>query len=185
MIICQILLCFCTKNIPTFLACFMLILCFNFLQVPIFLMHASVFFSGLAFSTYFSWRLSLVAFPLLLLLIIPGMIYGKYLLFLSKKCQKEYGQANTIIEQALSSIKTVYSFTAERRILERYSSILERTTKLGIKQGIAKGLAVGSTGLSFAIWAFLAWYGSRLVMYKGESGGRVYAAGISFVLSGL
>ncbi|PKI60654.1 hypothetical protein CRG98_018955 [Punica granatum] len=154
-------------------------------KVPIFLMHASVFISGLAFSTYFSWRLSLVAFPLLLLLIIPGMIYGKYLLYLSKKSHNEYAKANTIIEQALSSIKTVYSFTLEKRIVEKYSAILERTTKLGVKMGIAKGLAVGSTGLSFAIWAFLAWYGSRLVMYKGESGGRIYAAGISFVLSGL
>lgn len=148
-------------------------------------MHASVFISGLAFATYFSWRLSLVAFPLLLLLIIPGMVYGKYLLYLSKKCFKEYGKANSIVEQALSSIKTVYSFTAERRIVERYSAILDKTTSLGIKQGIAKGLAVGSTGLSFAIWAFLSWYGSRLVMYKGESGGRIYAAGISFILGGL
>lgn len=148
-------------------------------------MHASVFISGLAFSIYFSWRLSLVAFPLLLLLIIPGMIYGKYLMILSKKSESEYGKANTIIEQALSSIKTVYSFTLERRIMERYSAILDRTTELGIRQGIAKGLAVGSTGLSFAIWAFLAWYGSRLVMYKGESGGRIYAAGITFILSGL
>ncbi|XP_010249502.1 PREDICTED: putative ABC transporter B family member 8 [Nelumbo nucifera] len=154
-------------------------------KVPLFLMHMSVFISGLAFSMYFSWRLSLVAFPLVALLIIPGMIYGKYLLYLSKKSYKEYGKANTIIEQALSSIKTVYSFTAERRIVERYSAILDTTTKLGIKQGIAKGLAVGSTGLSFAIWAFLAWYGSRLVMYKGESGGRIWAAGISFVLGGL
>lgn len=155
------------------------------IQVPIFLMHTSVFISGLAFATYFSWRLTIVAFPLLLLLIIPGMIYGKYLLYLSKKSFKEYGKANTIVEQALSSIKTIYSFTAERRIVERYSTILDRTTKLGIKQGIAKGLAIGCMGLSFTIWAFLAWYGSRLVMYKGESGGRIYAAGISFVLSGL
>ncbi|KAH7512906.1 hypothetical protein FEM48_Zijuj12G0139800 [Ziziphus jujuba var. spinosa] len=154
-------------------------------KVPIFLMHSSVFISGLAFSTFFSWRLSLVAFPTLILLIIPGMIYGKYLLFLSRKSGKEYQKANTILEQALSSIKTVYAFTAERRIVEKYSKILDRTTKLGIKQGIAKGLAVGSTGISFSIWAFLAWYGSRLVMYKGETGGRIYAAGISFVLSGL
>ncbi|KAF8393446.1 hypothetical protein HHK36_021690 [Tetracentron sinense] len=154
-------------------------------KVPIILMHTSVFISGLAFSSYFSWRLFLVAFPMLLLLIIPGMIYGKYLLYLSKKSYKEYSKANTIVEQALSSIKTVYSFTAERRIVERYSAILDRTAKLGIKQGIAKGLAVGSTGLAFAIWAFLAWYGSHLVMYKGESGGRIYAAGIAFVLSGL
>ncbi|EXB59762.1 Putative ABC transporter B family member 8 [Morus notabilis] len=154
-------------------------------KVPIFLMHSSVFISGLAFATFFSWRLSLVAFPTLLLLIIPGMIYGRYLLYLSRKSHKEYGKANSIIEQALSSIRTVYSFTAEKRIVERYSAILDQTTKLGIKQGLAKGLAVGSTGLSFTIWAFLAWYGSRLVMYKGESGGRIYAAGISFVLSGL
>ncbi|KAF6157228.1 hypothetical protein GIB67_041689 [Kingdonia uniflora] len=154
-------------------------------KVPIFVMHTSVFTSGLAFSVYFSWRLSLVALPLLILLIIPGMIYDKYLLYLSKKSYAEYGKANTIVEQALSSIKTVYSFTAERTIVGKYSAILDTTVKLGIKQGIAKGLAVGSTGLSFAIWAFIAWYGSRLVMYKGESGGRIYAAGISYILSGL
>ena len=155
------------------------------LQVPLFLMHSSSFISGVAFATYFSWRLALVAFPTLLLLIIPGMIYGKYLIYLSKSTVKEYGKANSIVEQALSSIKTVYSFTAEKRIIGRYSDILCRTSRLGIKQGIAKGIAVGSTGLSFAIWAFLAWYGSRLVMYKGESGGRIYASGISFIMCGL
>ncbi|KAI3443719.1 hypothetical protein Pfo_000384 [Paulownia fortunei] len=154
-------------------------------KVPIFLMNMSMFISGLTFSTYFSWRLSLVAFPTIILLIIPGLIYGKYLLYLSKKSFKEYSKANSIVGQALSSIKTVYSFTAERSIIEKYSSILDRAKKLGIKQGIAKGLAIGSTGLSFAIWALLAWYGSHLIMYKGESGGRIYAAGVSFVLGGL
>ncbi|WJX30177.1 ATP-binding cassette, sub-B (MDR TAP), member 8 [Trifolium repens] len=154
-------------------------------KVPLFLMQSSSFISGICFATYFSWRLALVAFPTLLLLIIPGLIYGKYLIYLSKSSMKEYGKANAIVQQALSSIKTVYSFTAEKRIMEKYSEILEKTSKLGIKQGIAKGLAVGSTGLSFAIWAFLAWYGSHLVMYKGESGGRIYAAGICFIMSGL
>ncbi|KAJ8644878.1 hypothetical protein MRB53_006626 [Persea americana] len=154
-------------------------------KVPLFFMHSSVFISGLAFSCYFSWRLSLVAFPFLALLVIPGLIYGKYLLYLANKSHQEYSKANTIVEQALSSIKTVYTFTAEKRIVRRYSAILDRTVKLGLKQGLAKGLAVGSTGLAFAIWAFLAWYGSRLVMYKGESGGRIYAAGISFILAGL
>lgn len=126
-----------------------------------------------------------MAFPTLVLLIIPGMVYGKYLLYLSKKSFKEYSKANGIVGQALNSIKTVYSFTAETRILEKYATVLDRTTKLGIKQGIAKGLAVGSSGISFAIWAFMAWYGSHLILYKGESGGRIYAAGISFVLGGL
>jgi len=148
-------------------------------------MHLSSFITGIGFSAYFSWRLSLVAFPTVILLLIPGIIYGKYLLFLSKKSQKEYSKANKIIGEALSSIKTIYSFTAEKTILDKYSLILDRTMKLGIRQGIAKGLAIGSTGIAFAIWAFLAWYGSRLVMYHGETGGRVYAAGISFIMGGL
>ncbi|KAD4180278.1 hypothetical protein E3N88_28869 [Mikania micrantha] len=154
-------------------------------KVPKFLMHTSVFISGLAFCTYFSWRLSLVAFPTLILLIIPGLIYGKYLLYLSKRSFEEYSKANSIVEQALASIKSVYSFTAEKTIVHNYSTILDRATDIGLKQGLAKGLAVGSTGLSFAIWALIAWYGSRLVMYKGESGGRVYTAGLSFILGGL
>ena len=148
-------------------------------------MHSSSFLSGMAFSAYFSWRLAIVAFPTVILLLIPGMIYGKYLLFLTKKSYKEYSKANTIIGEALSSIKTVYSFTAEKNILEKYSSILETTMKLGVKQGIAKGMAVGSTGLAFAIWAFLAWYGSRMVMYHGETGGRIYASSVTFIMGGL
>ncbi|KAF8105699.1 hypothetical protein N665_0157s0263 [Sinapis alba] len=154
-------------------------------KVPIFLMHTSVFITGLVFAAYFSWRLTLVALPSLLLLLIPGLIYGKYLVYLSKKSYKEYAKANSIVEQALSSIKTILSFTAETQIIKSYSEILERHKKLGLKQGLAKGLAVGSTGISFTIWAFLAWYGSRLVMHKQETGGRIYAAGISFILSGL
>ncbi|KAK6794223.1 hypothetical protein RDI58_007676 [Solanum bulbocastanum] len=154
-------------------------------KVPLFVMHTAVFISGIVFSAYFSWRLAIVALPTIFLLIIPGLIYGKYLLYLSGKSFKEYSKANGIVEQALSSIKTIYSFTAEKSVIERYSLILDGTIKLGMKQGIAKGLAVGSTGLSFAIWALLAWYGSHLIMHNGESGGRIYAAGVSFVLGGL
>nr|CAB3484512.1 unnamed protein product [Digitaria exilis] len=130
-------------------------------KVPLFLMHSTAFISGLAFSIYFSWRLALAAAPLVLLLVIPGLIYGKYLLRLSVKSRHEYAKANFLVEQALGSIKTIYSFTAEKRIIQAYTTLLDGTVKLGIKQGIAKGLAVGCTGIAFAIWAFLAWYGSR------------------------
>ncbi|KAL4194200.1 hypothetical protein AMTRI_Chr05g58120 [Amborella trichopoda] len=154
-------------------------------KVPTFLMHTSVFISGIGFCTYFSWRLAILAFPFLPLLIIPGLIYGKYLLYMSNKSYEEYNKASSIVEQALGSIRTINAFTAERTIIDKYSTILERTVKLGMKQGLAKGLAVGSTGVSFAIWAFLAWYGSRLAMHRGESGGRIWAAGITFILGGL
>ncbi|KAL4320282.1 hypothetical protein GQ457_18G001080 [Hibiscus cannabinus] len=153
-------------------------------KVPTFVVNSSSFVSGVAFSVYFSWRLALVVFPAIVLLIIPGIIHVKYLLYVSKKASQEYGKANAIVQQALSSVKTVYSFTAERTIVERYSAVLDGAIKLGLKQGLAQGLAVGSTGISFTIWAFLAWYGSHLVMYKGASGGKVFAAAASFIKGG-
>ncbi|KAE9464484.1 hypothetical protein C3L33_03604, partial [Rhododendron williamsianum] len=153
-------------------------------KVPLFLFHTSQFFSGLIYATYFAWRLSLAAFPALILLALPGIAYGKYLLHLSHKSFSEYSKANTIAEQALSSIKTVYASTAEKNIVERYASILYQTTKLGTKKGLAKGFAVGSSGITFAIWALVAWYGSLLVMNDGAQGGQIYAAGLSIVTAG-
>lgn len=63
--------------------------------------------------------------------------------------------------------------------------MLNQTTKLGIKLGIAKGLTIGTMGLSYVIWSYLAWYGCRLIMFRGESGGRIYASAICFVMSGV
>ncbi|RZC50174.1 hypothetical protein C5167_018600 [Papaver somniferum] len=153
-------------------------------KVPLFLMHTCTFVSGLALSMYLSWRLFVVVFPLVILLLIPGIIYAKYLLHLSKKSSKEYDRANTIIREALSSIKTIYSLTIERMIVARYSEMLDTTLKIGLKQGLAKGLAVGSNGLAFLIWAFIAWYGSQLMMHKGESGGNIHSAGLCFIIGG-
>ncbi|KAI3852461.1 hypothetical protein MKX03_017750 [Papaver bracteatum] len=153
-------------------------------KVPLFLMHTSTFVSGLALSMYLSWRLFEVVFPLVILLLIPGIIYAKYLLHLSRKSSKEYDRANTIIREALSSIKTIYSLTLEKMIVERYLEMLNTTLKIGLKQGLAKGLAVGSNGLAFLIWAFIAWYGSQLIMHKGESGGNIHSAGLCFIIGG-
>ncbi|GLJ30586.1 hypothetical protein SUGI_0605660 [Cryptomeria japonica] len=154
-------------------------------KVPSFLMNTSLFVFSYATSFYLCWKLALVAFPLLALLVIPGLMYGRILMGLAGQMHTEYNKAGNIAEQALSSIRTVYSFVGEKRTTENYSAALNDLVKLGIKQGLAKGLAIGSNGVAFAIWALLSWYASRLVMYEGESGGRVFATGLSFITGGL
>lgn len=154
-------------------------------KVPNFLMNTSTFVSGYAASFYLSWRLALAAFPLLVLLVIPGLLYGQTLMGLARRMQAECRGAGRIAEQALSSIRTVYSFVGEQQTMEKYEAALNDAVKIGIKQGLAKGLAIGCTGVSFAIWAFLSWYASILVMYKGESGGNVFATGLSLINGGL
>jgi ATP-binding cassette subfamily B (MDR/TAP) protein 1 len=132
-----------------------------------------------------SWRLALAALPLSLMFISPGVGFGKVLQDLGRKMMDAYGIAGGIVEQAISSIRTVYSYAGEHQTLDRFSSSLQKTMELGIKQGFAKGLLMGSMGIIFAVWAFQAWVGSVLVMERGEKGGVVFVSGVCVVLGGV
>ncbi|KAL6888381.1 hypothetical protein ACP4OV_009407 [Aristida adscensionis] len=114
----------------------------------------------------------------------PRLLYSRILVGLARQIREQYTRPGAIAEQAISSVRTVYSFVAERSTMARFSAALDESTRLGLKQGLAKGIAVGSSGVCFAIHGFNAWYGSRLVMYHGYKGGTVFAVGASIVLGG-
>ncbi|KAG0491331.1 hypothetical protein HPP92_004729 [Vanilla planifolia] len=154
-------------------------------KVPNFIMNCMTFIGSYILGFILMWRLAVVVFPTILLLIIPGLAYGRVSLGLARRIQTEYSKAGVIAEQAISSVRTVYSFAAERRTMSAFSSALESSVRFGLRQGLAKGLAIGSNGLTFAIWAFVVWYSSRLVMYHGAKGGTVFAVGTGIIFGGL
>ncbi|KAK1550978.1 hypothetical protein Q3G72_028162 [Acer saccharum] len=146
-------------------------------KIANFLMHMSTFITGQLAALYLSWRLAIVAIPALSMLIIPGLVYGKLLSRVGEEIQEAYAIAGGIVEQTVSSMRTVYSYVAEDRMLKSYKISLETTLKLGIKQGLLKGMAMGSIGITFAVWALQGWYGSTLVK-KNAKGGNVFTAGV-------
>lgn len=148
-------------------------------------MNVSLFIGAYIVAFLLLWRLAVVSFPFALLLIIPGMIYGRTLMGIARKIREEYNTAGTIAEQAVSSIRTVYAFVGETKTISMFSTALQGSIKLGLKQGLAKGLAIGSNGITYTIWAFMAYYGSRMVMYHGAQGGTVYAAGTAITFGGV
>nr|GMC73472.1 ABC transporter B family member 15-like [Ipomoea batatas] len=153
--------------------------------IPVFLMNVSTFVGAYVVGFMMIWRLAIVGFPFIVFLVIPGLMYGRALMGIARKMREEYSKASYIIEQAVSSIRTVYSFVGETKTIENYSTALEGTVNLGLKQGLAKGLAIGSNGVVFAIWAFMSYYGSRLVMYHAAQGGTVFAVGAAISIGGL
>ncbi|XP_022133729.1 ABC transporter B family member 15-like, partial [Momordica charantia] len=154
-------------------------------KIPNFLMNAAMFVGSYIAAVVLFWRLALVGFPFVVILVIPGLLYGKTLMGLSRESMEGYKKAGTVAEQAISSIRTVYAFAGEDKTVTEYSSALERSVKLGLKQGFSKGLAIGSSGVSFVIWSFMSWYGSRMVMYQGAQGGTVFGVGASITVGGL
>ncbi|KAK4477406.1 hypothetical protein RD792_016627 [Penstemon davidsonii] len=154
-------------------------------KVPVFVMNLSTFIGSYVVAFIMLWRLAIAGFPFIVVLVIPGLMYGRALMSITRKIRDEYSKANVIVEQAISSIRTVYSFAGESKMIASYSTALQGTVKLGLRQGLAKGLAIGSNGVVFAIWSFLCYYGSRLVMYHGAQGGTVFAVGAAIATGGI
>ncbi|XVE50543.1 hypothetical protein DITRI_Ditri01bG0171200 [Diplodiscus trichospermus] len=154
-------------------------------KIPDCLAFVSTFFFCLVVSFILSWKLTLASIPFTLLFIGPGLVFGKLMMDVIMKMIESYGIAGGIAEQAISSIRTIYSYVAENQILEKFSHALEKTLELGIKQGFAKGLMMGCMGTIYVGWAFQAWLGTYLVTEKGEKGGSVFVAGINVIMGGL
>lgn len=155
------------------------------LQVPNCLGHLSAFFSSFIVALFLSWRLAVAAFPFSIMMIMPAIIFGKAMKELGNKMKDAYGVAGSIAEQAISSIRTVYSYVGEKQTMQAFNSSLEKSMEIGIKQGQIKGVIIGSIGLLYATWAFQSWVGSVLVRTKGESGGPVFCAEICIIWGGL
>lgn len=154
-------------------------------QVPDFLSKVSTFIAGYLVAFVLMWDLAIVGLPFALLLVVPGWICGRTLTGLAGKRRQECIKAGAVAEQAISSIRTVYAFVGENNTISRFSEALQGTIKLGLKQGMVKCLAIGSTGTVFAILAVMCNCGSRMVMYHGALGGTVFAVGMSIVHGGL
>ncbi|KAM7269000.1 hypothetical protein ACFE04_024497 [Oxalis oulophora] len=153
-------------------------------KIPNLLANLSSFIFSIIVSFLLSWRLALAALPFSLMFIIPGIGFGKVLKDLGMKMRGVYGVAGGIAEQAISSVRTVYSYVGENQTLDRFSNALQKSMELGVKMGFTKGLLIGSMGMVYAIWGFQAWAGSVLVIERGEKGGLVYIAGICVILGG-
>nr|CAB3483714.1 unnamed protein product [Digitaria exilis] len=154
-------------------------------KLPNLLMNVTMFIGSYAVGFALLWRLALVALPSLLLLVIPGFMYSRIITDLARRIREQYTRPGAIAEQAVSSVRTAYSFVAEASIMARFSAALEESARLGTKQGLTKGVAIGSNGISFAIYAFNIWYGSRLVMYHGYPGGTVFMVASLTVFGGV
>ncbi|CAF2078592.1 hypothetical protein HID58_044008 [Brassica napus] len=70
------------------------------------------------------WRLAIVGFPFIVLLLIPGLMYGRSLISITRKIREEYKEAGSIGEQAISLVRTVYAFGSETKLIAKFSAAL-------------------------------------------------------------
>jgi ATP-binding cassette subfamily B (MDR/TAP) protein 1 len=90
-----------------------------------------------------------------------------------------------LAEQAIGSIRTIFSFVAEDHLAARYAALLEKSVPSGARMGFAKGAGIGVIYLvTYSTWALAFWYGAILVVSKEISGGAAIACFFGVNLGG-
>eukprot|EP00887_Chlorella_sp_A99_P006350 scaffold3.g6350.t1 len=133
----------------------------------------------LAFMFIASWRLTVVTFVMIPLVLVICKLYGAYYRKMSKRVQTELAEANSVAEEALSSMTTVKAHAAEASTEAAYAGKLLRFYHLQFREAVAYALYMSTnTFLSSAVVAVVLFYGGSLVLDGIMSAGSL----ISFML---
>eukprot|EP00951_Prasinocladus_malaysianus_P014603 scaffold111310_cov36-Prasinocladus_malaysianus.AAC.1 len=102
-----------------------------------------------------------------------------------QKSQAAYAEANLIAQQALSAIRTVFSFNAELATQAAYEHHLDVPEKMGIRQSFVLGVVLGSFQfIMFGAYGLALWYAAGRVRDGSYDGGTVMTVFFSALIGG-
>jgi ABC-type multidrug transport system fused ATPase/permease subunit len=135
---------------------------------------------------YIGWRLAIIMLAVAPLLIASGGAMDYFISKYTLASQDAYAAAGSIAEQVFNSIRTVYSFTLQKRFSERYEKELHKALKTGIKRGAALGIGFAFFMFClFSTYALTLWYGAQLVMKGQTTGPEVLVVFISMMMGSM
>ncbi|XP_019190190.1 PREDICTED: ABC transporter B family member 9-like [Ipomoea nil] len=143
-------------------------------KVGKFIQFTSTFLGGFTIAFIKGWRLALVLSSCIPALVIAGGFMALLMSKMSSRGQVAYAQAGNVVEQTIGGIRTVASFTGEKRAIDQYDSKLQIAYKSTVQQGMASGIGLGVILLIvFSTYGLAVWYGGRMILHNGYSGGEV------------
>jgi ABC-type multidrug transport system fused ATPase/permease subunit len=127
-----------------------------------------IVFGGIAFLFFISWKLALIMLATVPVMAIVAVFFGRFIRKLSKEAQNFTAESNSIIEEALTGITNVKSFTNELFTLSKYKTSTQQTRDLNVRSGIWRGLFVSFIIFClFGAIVFIIWQG--LLMTQGTN----------------
>ncbi|KAJ4827047.1 ATP-binding cassette, sub-B (MDR TAP), member 4 [Turnera subulata] len=129
---------------------------------------ATTFFGGFTVAFVKGWLLAVVMLSSIPLLVIAGGTMSLFIAKMAARGQNAYADAASLVEQTVGAIRTVASFTGEKRAISIYNSYLVTAYKSGVNEGIFAGLGSGVVML-----IIFSSFGARMIIDKGYTGGVV------------
>ncbi|CAN8295898.1 unnamed protein product [Cochlearia groenlandica] len=143
-------------------------------KVGKFIQLVSTFVGGFALAFAKGWLLTLVMLSSIPLLALAGASIAIIVTRASSRGQAAYAKAATVVEQTIGSIRTVASFTGEKQAVSSYNKFITSAYKQSTQQGFTTGLGLGVMFcVFFSSYALAIWFGGKMIVEKGYTGGAV------------
>ncbi|XP_058085069.1 ABC transporter B family member 21-like [Magnolia sinica] len=143
-------------------------------KVGKFIQLISTFVGGFVVAFIQGWLLTLVMLSSIPPLVLSGAAMAIMISKMASHGQTAYAEAGIVVEQTIGSIRTVASFTGEKQAIKKYDKSLKKAYNSGVQEGLAAGLGLGSAlFILFCSYALAVWFGSRMILNKGYTGGDV------------
>lgn len=143
-------------------------------KVGKFIQLVATFVGGFVIAFTKGWLLTLVMMSTIPPLVFASAVVGMVLAKMASKGQAAYAEAANIVEQTIGSIRTVASFTGEKLAITKFTKSLKSAYVANVQEGLAIGTGFGAVMfIMFGGYALGAWYGGKLILDKGYTGGQV------------
>ncbi len=127
-----------------------------------------IIIGGIAFLFVLSWKLSLIMLATVPVMAVIAVFFGRFIRKLSKEAQEITASSAVIIEENLSGISNVKSFTNEAFALLNYKKKIDEIKHLNSKAGVWRALFISFIVFClFGAIVFIIWRG--LLMTQGPS----------------
>jgi len=121
------------------------------------------------------WRLTLFMIALIPVVMLTAIYFGRRLRKISTSVQDQLANATTVMEEALSGIRVVQSFTREPYEIGRFSDSIERTFGLAVRRiRISSLFGPLISFLGFGAVVSIFWFGGREVVLGRLTAGQLF-----------
>ncbi|EAZ11523.1 hypothetical protein OsJ_01389 [Oryza sativa Japonica Group] len=148
--------------------------------------NTTTLIAGLVIAFVSNWELSLIILALIPLIGLNGWIQMKFIQGFSADAKMMYEEASQVANDAVSSIRTVVSFSAEEKVMDLYKKKCEGPLRTGIRTGIISGIGFGvSFFLLFGVYAASFYAGARLVEENKTTFPKVFRVFLALAMAAI
>ncbi|XP_025816120.1 ABC transporter B family member 9-like isoform X2 [Panicum hallii] len=144
----------------------------------------STLITGFVIAFVADWKLTLIILCVMPLSGAQGYAQVKFLKGFSQDAKMLYEDASQVATDAISSIRTVASFCAEKRVMTIYDHKCEASKNQGVRTGMVGGLGFGFSFMMMYLTYGLCFYvGGQFVRHNKSSFGDVFKVFFALMLA--